>query len=200
MSGIDPLHDNSEARLSRALRLLAAASASSSQAPAEVGETLARAFRQRHARRRAVRRAAVMAALIVVAVPALLLLKKPWIHTPPKAVTQSARPATAPIAVTPAAPPARALTNKKDVVRQTAAHKTQTTAPQSDDFLPLRRLDPAVQAADMQILRLELSGRALRQVGAPVSAEMDDRRILADFVVGFDGTPYAVRLVQRHTY
>jgi hypothetical protein len=29
---------------------------------------------------------------------------------------------------------------------------------------------------------------------------MDDRRMLADFVVGMDGTPYAVRLVQRHTY
>lgn len=203
MSKIDPLHDNSETRLSRALRTLAGASPT--QAPAEVGETLARAFHQRHAGRRIVRRVALLAAIIALGAPALLLVKKASVQTPPNTVTYSAHPGQAPAVVSSTPLPVTAQASKKTVVRNVAAHNAashsnHTTASQVDDFLPLRRLDPTVQATDMQIVRLEVTGRALRQVGAPVSAEMEDRRILADFVVGFDGTPYAVRLVQRHTY
>lgn len=206
MSEIDPLHDNPEARLSQALRLLGAASASPRQAPAEVGETLMRAFRGHHARRRARRRAAIVATILVLSLPALLLLRRRETRPGPNTATHSAAPLPAPVATTASPHPVTSQAARKSSIRQTvarknvAAHKEEPTPSPFDEFLPLRKLDSAVETADMRVMRLELTGRALRQVGAPVSAEMDDRRILADFVVGFDGTPYAVRLVQRHTY
>jgi hypothetical protein len=51
-------------------------------------------------------------------------------------------------------------------------------------------------ANDWQIVRLELTGAELRMVGAPVTEELADRRVRADFLIGRDGTPYGVRLVQ----
>src|SRR5215831_18363189 len=87
VSKIDTLDNNPEARLSQALRSLAAAS--SGQAPAEVGETLTRAFRQHHARRRARRRAAVLGTILVLSLPALLLLKRPGVPAPVASATHS---------------------------------------------------------------------------------------------------------------
>lgn len=68
-----------------------------------------------------------------------------------------------------------------------------------DDFVPLPSYDLRTQTEDLRIVRLRLNGRALRLVGAPVSAAIDDRSVLADFVVGQDGTPYAVRLLRQNT-
>ncbi|HJX83252.1 MAG TPA: hypothetical protein VJ723_02780, partial [Candidatus Angelobacter sp.] len=56
--------------------------------------------------------------------------------------------------------------------------------------------DPAMAPGDLQIVRLELTGAELSLVGAPVTEALTDRRIRADFLVGRDGTPYGVRLVQ----
>src|SRR5262245_47913594 len=143
MPEIDPLDNNSEVRLSRALRSLAAAS--SSNAPPEVGETLARVFRQRHTRRRARRRTVILVTILVLSLPALLLLRKPRVEKPGDTATQSASPApaTPPITVTPAPQRAPVAATKKARMRRVATPKEEATTPTGDDFLPLRRLDPA---------------------------------------------------------
>jgi hypothetical protein len=63
-------------------------------------------------------------------------------------------------------------------------------------FLALPGYDPAVPADELHVVRVQLPGSALLQMGAPVSPDLGARRFMADFVVSQDGTPYAVRLVQ----
>jgi hypothetical protein len=63
-------------------------------------------------------------------------------------------------------------------------------------FMPLEAYDPATAPSELEIVRLELTGADLRLVGAPVAEELSEKRLLADIVVGADGTPYAVRLVR----
>ena len=63
-------------------------------------------------------------------------------------------------------------------------------------FLALPGYDPAVPADELHVVRVQLPGSALWQMGAPVSPDSGARQFMADFVVSQDGTPYAVRLVQ----
>jgi hypothetical protein len=63
-------------------------------------------------------------------------------------------------------------------------------------FLALPGYDPAIPAEQLSIVRVQLPASALWQMGAPVSPDSGAQRFMADFVVGQDGTPYAVRLVQ----
>jgi hypothetical protein len=63
-------------------------------------------------------------------------------------------------------------------------------------FLALPGYDPGVPADELHVVRVQLPGSALWQMGAPVSPDLGARQFMADFVVSQDGTPYAVRLVQ----
>jgi hypothetical protein len=65
------------------------------------------------------------------------------------------------------------------------------------EFVDLPSSREAVRGESLAVVRLELTGRALRILGAPVSDGSEDRHLLADFIVGQDGTPYAVRLVTK---
>ena len=70
------------------------------------------------------------------------------------------------------------------------------TAAAIEDFLALPTYDPTIATDGLRIIRLEGRGSDLRLAGAPVSEELSERRVVADFMVGHDGTPYAVRFVQ----
>jgi hypothetical protein len=48
----------------------------------------------------------------------------------------------------------------------------------------------------LEMVRLDLPGRALQLVGFPVSEEIAERRVLADVLLAQDGTPFALRLVK----
>jgi hypothetical protein len=63
-------------------------------------------------------------------------------------------------------------------------------------FVPLPTYDPTVPMEDLQVVRVHLPASELWKMGAPIAADADERRMTADFVVGQDGTAYAVRLVQ----
>jgi hypothetical protein len=63
------------------------------------------------------------------------------------------------------------------------------------EFQALPAYNSTVRLEDTHVVRLEMPGNTLRLVGVPVSTGDDQRRVLADFVVGHDGTPYAVRLL-----
>ncbi len=193
MREIDSIHDNSEARLRRALQSLSASSAT--DAPPEIGDALTRAFRRYHARRRAVRQTAITAAVFAVLLPAVVLLVRPHPVQPrvarapeTSAFTPPTRPAPGPVVM--------ASNSQPPVKSVRTRHVRQRPSGPFDDFVALPSSEQALRGEDLRVVRLELTGRALRIVGAPVSEEIADRRLLADFVVGQDGTPYAVRLVR----
>jgi hypothetical protein len=63
------------------------------------------------------------------------------------------------------------------------------------DFIALPSFDSAVPLGDSRMLRVDLPGSALQLIGYPIDGQLLDRRIVADVLVGQDGLPYAVRLV-----
>lgn len=188
MREIDPIRNPSDALLSAALHRLT--SGSPQNAPAELGASLAREFRRRHARRRQARIAIIasMAACLVL-VAALLMSQR---HADRKTAPQVARQET------PAdtkAPPQVTRPENATQLNHTRPVKTGSSA-DDNDFLALNTYDPATNSGNFEVVRLELSGSELRMIGAPVTEDMADRHLLADVVVGEDGTPYAVRLVR----
>ena len=187
-----------EDRLCRALRRLA--QESGHNAPPELELALAGAFRAHH-RRRKIRIAAVALVATVGLFSAMWLIGRPSQTAKPQLARHDA---TAPNAAISAAPNnidgSRAET-KKTVKhgsrRRTSTRQPQVAARETGDFLPLPSYDPSVAVNNgLQIIRVRMPIQDLRLVGAPVNAAMPNRQVLADFVVGQDGTPYAVRLVQ----
>jgi hypothetical protein len=90
------------------------------------------------------------------------------------------------VAATPVHPAVRPARPKASAIR----------ASSRDEFLALPGYDPAVPADELHVVRVQLPGSALWQIGAPMSPDSGARKFMADFVVSQDGTPYAVRLVQ----
>jgi hypothetical protein len=68
---------------------------------------------------------------------------------------------------------------------------------EAEAFIPLPAYDASINPADVRVVRLEVTGSDLMMMGAPVAGDVSERRMMADVVVGSDGTPYAVRLVQQ---
>lgn len=197
MREIDSSQERSDARLSRALRSLSAASPT--DAPPEIGGALAGAFRRHHARRWAVRRVAVLAAAFAIVLPAtLLLVRKPPQKSGPRLpeITAASVPTASISADAPGATPGVSVSQPHGKrISAPAARKPEAEAA-DNDFVALPSYDQAAPGEDLRVIRVQLTGQALRMVGAPVNEEIADRRFLADFVVGQDGTPYAVRLVR----
>jgi hypothetical protein len=185
----------SEERLSEALRHLGRVPQQS--APPELYTRLASAFRAHHARRRRVQRARVLLALVGCLACGIALLRMLPIATYGPG-TKQATEAVHTI------PPQESNSSESQIASE--AHRQDTAqrhAPRqagskqvADDFVALPSYDPNVLAEGLHIIRLDMRGADLRLVGAPVSEELSQRRVVADFVIGQDGTPYAVRLVQ----
>jgi hypothetical protein len=196
MREIDPLREPSEALLSAALHRLAKGSAQS--APEELGTILARSFRQHHARHRHMRIAgwsALAACLILAAVLALKFADVRGNSVTPNVAVQP-QPTQMPSVAQQEKQVVPHASDRSKLVAQVKSGADANQASQNDGFVPLPSYDPAISTGDLQVVRLELSGADLRLVGAPVAEDLSDQRILADVVVGRDGTPYAVRLVQ----
>ena len=198
MREIDPLREPSEALLSAALHRLGKGAPAG--APGELGASLAQSFRKHHARRRRARVAgwsALAACVILAAVFALKFVSGRENSAIPNVAAQQQQPVQ----------PAPVVTQTEESVRQRAKDGSKlvarvnsapeaSQANQNDGFVPLPSYDPAINTGELGVVRLELSGADLRLVGAPVTEDLSDQRVLADVVVGRDGTPYAVRVVQ----
>lgn len=203
MSEIDP---QSGDPLVKALRRLAASS--QQDAPAEVGAGLATAFRQHHRRRR-IRRMSFAGMVAVAILVTGLLARRPHQHTLPTTqatATQAPAPQTSIEPVTPVQAPEAPQTasmhaEKPKTVHQllhpqvTATHAKATKVAYSREFVALPGYDPEVPAEDLHIVRVQLPTSTLWQMGAPINPAGPERKVLADFVIGQDGTPYGVRLV-----
>ena len=193
----NPLEDApQDPRLTRALRGLAASS--SQGASAEVGAGLAAAFRRHHARRRLVRRVSIaaLAACLALAIGLMSLGSRPAHQPPAKAVVQQ-QPSIVPVKTPEATTMAKAVpTLPRSATKQVKPKPKNNIAASRRQFLALPGYDPAVPADELHVVRVQLPGSALWQMGAPVSLDSGARQFMADFVVSQDGTPYAVRLVQ----
>jgi hypothetical protein len=189
----DPLKDaTGDARLSEALRGLAASSHRG--APIEIGEGLATAFRRHHARRRLVRRVSVgaLTACLALAIGLMSSGLRSAHREPAKAIIQQ-QPSGVPKATT----VAKALpTLPRPATKHVRPKAKNNMTASRRQFLALPGYDPAVPADELHVVRVQLPGSALWQMGAPVSPDSGARQFMADFVVSQDGTPYAVRLVQ----
>ena len=198
MHEIDPQSENPQAEetLVKALRHLAASSPQS--ASAEIGAGLATAFRRHHTRRRRIRYASI-AGLVAcfLASAGLLFLQTPRTPHPAQNATQAhIEPASLPAHAPEVKQTASIPVDKPKSVRKLSHHKvTATKVAYSREFVALPGYDPEVPVADLHIVRVQLPTSTLWQMGAPINPTGLDRRVLADFVVNQDGTPYGVRLV-----
>lgn len=204
----------SDAQLTQAMRRMAGESPCG--APPEMAELLAGKFRQHHARRKAKRRIVAAGMVACLALGLTILMKQ---SASPPAMGAHVE------ATQPAAPePLQAAANMKSEagVAHKSGHKfvrpharaeragritaaagqieatnvaSANVVSANQEFLALPAYNPTVRLEDTNVVRVEMPGSTLRLVGAPVSAESGQRRVLADFVVGRDGTPYAVRLI-----
>jgi hypothetical protein len=186
--------DNRDVRLHQALRSLAASMPA--DAPSEMAEALASAFRRRHLRRWVIHRTTLAIAVLALLLPASVWLRR---HPSPPAVVDAPHPGTV---VPPVTTTGRVTAGsnpswerKAKGLRRPSPPAHKANAP-GIEFVALPSSDRVVRDEELQVIRLELTGNALRMLGAPVSEDIADRRLLADFVVGQDGTPYAVRLVR----
>jgi hypothetical protein len=207
--------------LSAALHALAA-STSAASAPARVEAILRGEMRQRRAvvampaprvRRWAIGSIAGLAAAALISI----LLLKPGIFHPrgdssPAGSTQTAgataqgSEATAQVAPASAGGNASAAASAdSQLVGNPAANNSVGTGAASQDsdteyataYVSLPSAEGATFAEDQTIVRVSLPPSALASFGFPVRAEGGDSNVLADFVLGEDGTPRAVRLVQQ---
>jgi hypothetical protein len=182
-------------RLSAALRRLGASGPRN--APPALGDMLKAEFRRRHLRRRRERNARIFlaAACLAASVGAFLILRpRRWntaaIHEP----LQTTLPSKANISAEPTEPKPAQLR----IVRNHVANRTRKSpASAADRFVALPTFDPAIPIDHLEMVRVDLPGRALRLVGFPVSEEVADRRVIADVLLAQDGTPYALRFVQN---
>lgn len=187
----------SEDRLSRALRRLAQESARN--APPELALGLAGAFRRYHRRRR-VKNSAIVILAMGCLFSTVWFFSRSAMPAPPTAHGITKQPAVTDTAASKNIAANAGETNetsKQARRRRPSLEQTQVAAREAGDFLPLPSFDPSIAvSSDLQIIRVQMPIQDLRLVGAPVNVAMPNREVLADFVVGQDGTPYAVRLIQ----
>jgi hypothetical protein len=196
----------SDDRLSEALRELAAASPQG--AGPEVRGRVRAAFLRHRSRRRQKQFAFVvgLAACLLLAFALLRPGKPTQPVTAAKATPQTQPAATSPPIETRSAKVTAAktpdvLAKGRGRARKTGRdHGSKRPEPQAvmaaSDFVALPTFDPSIPTGPSRMVRLDLSGSALQLIGYPVNEELLERRVLTDVLVGQDGMPYAVRLVQ----
>jgi hypothetical protein len=72
----------------------------------------------------------------------------------------------------------------------------QVTWSSLDEFVPLPASEGLPTAAELSVVRIKLRGSDLQQYGLETPADAVARTLLAEFVVGEDGLPRAIRIVR----
>ncbi|HLJ86958.1 MAG TPA: hypothetical protein VKZ53_09040 [Candidatus Angelobacter sp.] len=184
-----------EKRISEALRSLA--KTPQREAPPELYGRLSGAFHRHHARRqaRAMRMLAAAACLIAAILAGWQWRKMDIFSSLPQPPTIAKVPAPP----TPAAP-TLVGTNHSQIPapvpvphRRRAGRTGDTQAAQASAFLALPAYEAGAPLDDLRVVRLDMLGADLRLIGVPISERIADRHVQADFLVGRDGTPYAMR-------
>lgn len=151
-------------------------------------------------------RAWVAAALVILAFAtsgAIWQIRKA--HRPPPLETRSGQ--------TPPARPLRRLPSAPETARERAAGSAPararvsgragrdvtakwSTARSLDEFVPLPVSEGLAPAGELSVVRVELRGSDLQQYGLETPADSVAQTMLAEFLVGEDGLPRAIRILQ----
>lgn len=194
--------NQNENRMSDAMRRLNAMAPRG--APSVLGDRLRDEFLHHHARRRRNRaeRISLLAAGLAAAVAMSFFVLRPRsISNRARQENPETSPQSKPFSAGLVEPPAQQPQIHKSPapIRRLPGSPARTVnnAPaDADRFVALPTYDPAIPIGDLQMVRLDLPGRALQLVGFPVSEDIADRRVIADVLLTQDGTPYALRLVR----
>lgn len=188
--------------LTAALRSLAS-SAVRADAPARVEEFLRREMRQRHAavairRPRATRWAIGGIAGLAAAALLSIVLFKPGIFQRQGATSSSGSAASAGASTqaSQATPQFASPATNADTSADPSISAQDSDVEYATAYVPLPSADGASVAEDETIVRVSLPPSALASFGLPVSSDGRDSNVLADFVLGEDGMPRAIRLVR----
>jgi hypothetical protein len=163
--------------VSTALQELARSSPQS--ASLESRTRLARAFRRHRARRRAVRLTAMFALILATGSGCLWLAGAFNAFSSGRLDTSSAN--------RPRPSAGRRSSSQADAANQVVAG--------GEAFLALPSFAFETPGEELRVIRVEMSVSSLRVLGARVNDELSTRRIVADLLVGTDGTPYAFRII-----
>ena len=91
---------------------------------------------------------------------------------------------------------ARARKAGTDRPRSHEASTNRATWNSLDEFVPLPVSEGLPPAAELSVVRIKLRGSDLRQYGLEAPADAVAQTMLAEFVVGEDGLPRAIRIVR----
>lgn len=97
------------------------------------------------------------------------------------------------VAPTPSARARRAGTGRP---RFREASTSRATGNPLEEFVPLPVSEGLPPAAELNVVRIKLRGSDLRQYGLDAPADAVAQTMLAEFVVGEDGLPRAIRIVR----
>ena len=139
-------------------------------------------------------------AAVAVAASLSLMRKAPLVTETPGAKGAEPAAALAPVEIReqPSAVPAgRKSANRAASGLPSSARVTSPPAVRPGEFVALPSFDPAIPVDRLQMVRVELPGRALSLVGIPVSEAISEERVVADVLILQDGRPYAVRFVRN---
>lgn len=191
MSRSDRYHTHSEERLSSALHDLASASP---QAASETTRaTLLREFQSQHRRRTTIRVGVLLAVAVTVFGSWLGINSR---HRDNGRVERiaSVSNSTLPSKVDPPAQDRHELPQSPTAkVHKKSSHSSKSEKEPSFVALPAFAL--VMPDEDLRTVRVEMPLSSLRLLGARVSDEYITRTVVADLLVGPDGTPYAFRLI-----
>lgn len=91
---------------------------------------------------------------------------------------------------------ARARRAGTDRPRFHEAATNRATGNSLDEFVPLPVSEGLLPAVELSVVRIKLQGSDLRQYGLEAPADAVAQTMLAEFVVGEDGLPRAIRIVR----
>jgi hypothetical protein len=86
--------------------------------------------------------------------------------------------------------------NRRKRMRRQASRDDSDEAEVVTQFFPLREGEDLTALESLQLVRVELPGSALGEVGLPVGAETTDATVKADVLLGQDGLARAIRFVR----
>jgi hypothetical protein len=149
-----------------------------------------------------------MVAILVVAVATAGTI---WqIRKRPQPKNQQVQSAPVPQVKVEATLPSASITEKKSVSAKSTragragtdrASRRDSSQKQAswnslDEFVPLPVSEGLAPAADLSVVRIKLRGSDLQQYGLEAPADAAARTMLAEFVIGEDGLPRAIRIVR----